>query len=230
MNLYDSRILLVDDESALRDMVSAILKNTGYSKIDEAFDAASADLLYRNHEYELVLLDVMMPDMDGFTLFEGWQRLDKEVPVIFLSAKDEDRDRLRGLGLGADDYITKPFLPEELILRVRAVLKRTYHVRTVEEVMIGETRIDFSAGTATRDGEQIELTAKEFLLLQKLCENRGKIVSINSLLDAMWPDGSYGYENSLMVHVRRLREKIEENPSKPEYLQTVRGLGYRLKK
>lgn len=221
---------MVDDEPALRDMVSAILKNAGYENIDEAVDAASADRLYKNHEYQLVLLDVMMPDKDGFSLFEGWQRMEKEVPVIFLSARDEDRDRLRGLGLGADDYITKPFLPEELILRVRAVLKRTFHVSTSEKVMIGNTSVDFDAGIAFKDGEQIDLTAKEFLLLQKLCENRGKIVSINSLLDTLWTEGSYGYENSLMVHVRRLREKIEDNPSKPEYLQTVRGLGYRLKK
>lgn len=154
------------------------------------------------------------------------------MPVIFLSARDEDKDRLRGLGLGADDYITKPFLPEELLLRIKAVLRRAWHLYDNEgeaEARIGSAVINWDAGTVTKSGESMMLTAKEWILLKKLWENRGKIVSINALCDTLWPDGSYGYENSLMVHIRRLREKIEDNPSKPDNLITVRGLGYKLK-
>ena len=150
--------------------------------------------------------------------------------MIFLSARDEDEARLRGLGLGADDYITKPFLPEELLLRLRAVLKRSYHIDdTAQTDRIGKALIDWGAGSISTDGEDYMLTAKEYALLKKLCENKGRILSINVLCDTLWPDGSYGYENSLMVHIRHLREKLEENPSKPEHLLTVRGLGYKLK-
>lgn len=173
----------------------------------------------------------MLPDGDGFALLEQLRRLKGSgFPVIFLSARDEDSARLRGLGLGADDYITKPFLPEELLLRVKAVLRRTYHLDDETGTdRIGSALVDWGAGTICTEGESYMLTAKEYVLLKKLCENRGRILSMNVLCDTLWPDGSYGYENSLMVHIRHLREKLEETPSKPEHLLTVRGLGYKLK-
>lgn len=182
--------------------------------------------------------------------------------MIFLSARDEDESRLRGLGLGADDYITKPFLPEELILRVTAVLKRVYRVKSTQEaevIVLGRCQVDLGSGvvrwnkntaaddrsektdsaadetdgaeeegsTPGRAGE-VTLTAKEYAILQKLAQERGRIVSIDALCDAVWQEENYGYENTLVVHIRRLREKIEEDPSHPKYLLTVRGLGYRL--
>lgn len=230
MTLHECRILLVDDEAALLDMVGNLLKKEGYQSVDLAADCGSAMQLTRDHEYQLVLLDVMLPDGDGFALFERIKRIKgSSLPVIFLSARDEDQARLRGLGLGADDYITKPFLPEELLLRVKAVLRRTYHIDDATATdRVGKALIDWGAGTVTADGEDYMLTAKEYVLLKKLCENRGRILSINVLCDTLWPDGSYGYENSLMVHIRHLREKLEENPSKPEHLLTVRGLGYKI--
>lgn len=230
MTLHECRILLVDDEAALLDMVGSLLKKEGYRFVDMAADCSGAVQLTRDHEYQLVLLDVMLPDGDGFTLFERIKRIKgSSLPVIFLSARDEDHARLRGLGLGADDYITKPFLPEELLLRVKAVLRRTYHIDDAAGTdKIGKALIDWGAGTVSADGEDYTLTAKEYVLLKKLCENRGRILSINVLCDTLWPDGSYGYENSLMVHIRHLREKLEENPSKPEHLLTVRGLGYKI--
>lgn len=230
MTLYECKILLVDDEAALLYMVGNLLKKEGYPCVDMAADCSSAMQLTREKEYQLVLLDVMLPDGDGFTLFEQIKQIKgSSLPVIFLSARDEDHVRLRGLGLGADDYITKPFLPEELLLRVKAVLKRTYRIDDMAGTdRIGKALIDWGAGTISADGEDYTLTAKEYVLLKKLCENKGRILSINVLCDTLWSDGSYGYENSLMVHIRHLREKLEENPSKPEHLLTVRGLGYKI--
>lgn len=231
MTLYDSKILLVDDEAPLLKMLENLLKKEGYQRVDTAADCAQAITLTRENEYHLFLLDVMLPDGDGFRLFERIKQIKGSgICVVFLSARDEDIDRLRGLGLGADDYITKPFLPEELLLRVKAILRRTYHIDEENRSdKIGKAVVDWAAGTIDVGGECDTLTAKEYALLKKLCENRGRILSINTLCDTLWPDGSYGYENSLMVHIRHLREKIEENPSKPEYLLTVRGLGYKLK-
>ncbi len=228
MNFYESKILLVDDEPALLRMVGELLKKEGYVHVDLASDCRTAKELFCAVEYHMVLLDVMLPDGDGFMLFDEIRRV-AEVPVIFLSARDEDTARLKGLGLGADDYITKPFLPQELLLRIRAVLRRTYHMEDVaKNDVVGDAVINWSAGTIQTPDSEYLLTAKEYALLKKLCENRGRILSINTLCDTLWPDGSYGYENSLMVHIRRLREKLEKNPSKPEHLLTARGLGYKL--
>lgn len=236
MKLYDSRILLVDDELQLLKMVRGLCIKEGYKNVDTASDYKEAIKLFSAGEYEIVLLDVMLPDGDGFSLFKELavigKKKNRDVPVIFLSARDEDKDRLKGLGLGADDYITKPFLPEELLLRIKAVLRRAWHLydnETEPEARIGDAVVNWGAGTVTKNGSSMMLTAKEWMLLKKLWENRGKIVSINALCDTLWPDGSYGYENSLMVHIRRLREKLEDNPSKPDNLITVRGLGYKLK-
>ena len=231
MNLYDSNILIVDDEPALREMVQELLEKEGYLHIDTAKDCRQARELFGNKEYHMVLLDIMLPDGDGFSLYEELKQGEKsQIPVMFLSARDEDYARLKGLGLGADDYITKPFLPQELLLRMKAVLKRTYRIKeSLPQTRIGDVLIDWEAGTLASPRESYMLTAKEYTLLKKLCDNRDRILSINTLCDTLWPDGSYGYENSLMVHMRRLREKIEANPSKPEYLVTVRGLGYKLK-
>ncbi len=235
MNLYDCKILLVDDEKALRDMVGGFLRRAGFHKVTAAADCMEAEELFALKEPHLVLLDVMLPDGDGFSLLKRLRKM-SEVPVIFLSARDEDENRLRGLGLGADDYITKPFLPEELILRVTAVLKRVYRVKNMQEqelISLGGCTVDLGSGVVkwnrdAGDSGEMMLTAKEYAILQKLAQERGRIVTIDALCDAVWREENYGYENTLVVHIRRLREKIEEDPSHPKYLLTVRGLGYRL--
>ncbi len=158
-----------------------------------------------------------------------------QAPVLFLSARDEDNDRLLGLGLGADDYMTKPFLPRELLLRITAILRRTYfppmqEARRPQTLRLGRKTVDLDAGVVEDEQGSAALTAKELGLLKKLYENRGNIVTFDALCTAVWGDDYYGYENTLMVHIRRLREKIEENPSSPKWLLTVRGLGYRLAK
>ena len=221
------RILIVDDEAALQNMVKEILTQAGY-ETTSALTCAQALEQFRAAAPDAVLLDVNLPDGDGFSLL-GKLRENRDVPVLFLSARDEDADRLQGLGLGADDYITKPFLPQELLLRLGAVLRRVYGGRPEDDALtLGPATVHWGTGTVTRPSGEVSLTAKEFALLKKLADNRGNIVTIDALCAALWDGPMVGYENTLMVHIRRLREKIEADPSHPNYLLTVRGLGYRL--
>jgi DNA-binding response OmpR family regulator len=194
-----------------------------------AADCGRARECFRDEKPDCVILDVSLPDGDGFTLLREL-RAESAIPVLFLSARDEDQARLLGLGLGADDYITKPFLPLELVLRIKAILNRTYFPLDKGgsergRFYLGKTEIDLDSGVVVKaDGEQYTLTAKEYALLKKLYENAGKIVTIDSLCHTAWGENIYRYENTLMVHMRRLREKIEPDPSVPCYLLTVAGL------
>lgn len=233
MEIQNSKILIIDDEPELLTLVKELLFREGFLFAETAANCRDAESQIRGKTWHLILLDVMLPDGNGFNLY---QKLKEDgflfdIPVVFLSARDEDSARLRGLGLGADDYITKPFLPEELLLRIKAVLRRTYRFQESGETLrLGETVVSFDSGTVENHGEIQTLTAKEYAILHKIAENRGKIVTIDALCDTLWPDGSYGLESSLIVHIRHLREKIEANPSSPKYLVTVRGLGYKLEK
>lgn len=218
-------ILIVDDEVSLQNMVQEILTQAGYDT-ESALSCAQALERFQAVVPDAVLLDVNLPDGEGFSLLEKF-REHRDVPVLFLSARDEDADRLWGLGLGADDYITKPFLPQELLLRLHSVLRRVYREEP-GTVRLGDTEIDWGKSTIHRNGKETSLTAKEFTLLKKLWEARGNIVTIDALCAVLWDGPLVGYENTLMVHIRRLREKIEIDPSHPKYLLTVRGLGYRL--
>lgn len=232
MNLYDCKILLVDDNTELAEMTKGILQKHGYGTVFTAENCGEGMKLFLEESPDLIILDVMLPDGDGFTLFRK-MREDSMIPILFLSAKDEDNDRLFGLGLGADDYITKPFLPEELVLRVGAILKRSYFRqgnREEGQLCLSGRKISFENATVEYRGQITTLTAKELLLLKKLAANRGNIVTFDALCQAVWNDNYYGYENSLMVHIRHLREKIENDPSHPEWILTARGIGYRLAK
>ena len=224
--LKDKRILIVDDEQELLDMVASILKEEGFwhiktaASVKDALEAAGA------FNPELAILDVMLPDGSGFSLME-WLKAQADYPVLFLTARGEADDRLTGLGLGADDYMVKPFLPKELIFRVTAILRRSYKEENPLVKLQGSV-IDFSRGEVVKGGEHISLTAKEHSLLTALYRNAGRIVTIDALCEAAWGDNPYGYENSLMAHIRRIREKIEVCPSQPVSLVTVKGLGYKL--
>ena len=197
--LKRKRILLVDDEPELLDMVVSILQEEGYLQIKTAKNTAEALAACREWNPEFSIL----------------------------TARGEDEDKFTGLGLGADDYMVKPFLPRELILRVHVILKRSYRNES-NLVYLKACALDFDRAEIIRNGEHIALTAKEFELLQVLSRNAGRIVTIDMLCEAVWGDNPFGYENSLMAHIRRIREKIEENPSRPESLLTVKGLGYKL--
>ena len=228
MNMDECRILLVDDETDILKMNQEFLLKKGFKNVDVAMNGEKANALVAEQAYQLVVLDIMMPGMDGLSLYESWIRCGISVPVIFLSAKDEEWSRLKGLGLGADDYITKPYTLEELYLRIKGILRRTYRITENKMIRLGSTEVDLLSGIVINRDKKYVLTAKEYALFSKLYDNKGKIVSMNALMNTLWPDGSFGLENSLIVHVRRLREKIEEDPSNPRYLQTLRGLGYRI--
>ncbi|CAH1213336.1 response regulator transcription factor [Paenibacillus sp. JJ-223] len=228
--MKNKKILIVDDEPEIREMIERFLRKEGFFRVYTADNFANALSVCRMEKPDAAILDVMLPDGDGFSLLSSIRSF-SDMPVLFLSARGEDEDRLLGLGLGADDYMVKPFLPRELILRLMAILKRVYAAPVVERLPVfrlGSQVIDLESATVQRGDSEHPLTAKEHAILVKLYENQGRIVTSDALCQAVWGDESFGYENTLMVHVRRIREKIEEDPSKPMYLQTVRGLGYKL--
>lgn len=228
------RLLVVDDEAQPASMVADILHMAGYTRVDTANDAASALAAIKQADraadpYKLFVFDVMMPDMDGFDLLSCVRALPAhaKTPALFLTARDAPTDRIQGLSLGADDYVSKPFLPQELTLRVNAILRRCYP-QTSQALVLDVCTVDLASAEATRaDGAKCQLTAKELELLEVLARNAGRIVTIDAICEALW-GSTFAYENSLMAHVRRLREKIEADPSHPVSLVTVRGLGYKL--
>jgi DNA-binding response OmpR family regulator len=229
-NVKDKKILIVDDEPEIRMMIEKFLRKEGFYRIYTAEDCASALSACRTDKPNIAILDVMLPDGDGFSLLSSIRQF-SDIPVLFLSARGEDEDRLLGLGLGADDYIVKPFLPRELVLRLIAILKRVYFSPVTERQAVfrlGNQTIDLDSAVVRGEQKEHSLTAKEHAILVKLYENHGRIVTSDALCQAVWGDDSYGYENTLMVHIRRAREKIEPDPSNPIHLLTVRGLGYKL--
>lgn len=224
--LKDKKLLLVDDEPELLSMVEGILEKEGYRNVRRAGNVKEALNVFQEWQPEMAVLDVMLPDGDGFGLFEKIREI-SDIPVLFLTARGEEEDKFLGLGLGADDYIVKPFLPRELILRIGVILRRCYKEEQ-PVVRLAGCAVDFERAQVIKGEKKLPLTAKEFALLSALYRNSGKIVTIDMLCQAVWGDNPYGYENSLMAHIRRIREKIEENPSKPVSLITAKGLGYKL--
>ena len=224
--LLNKRILLVDDEQELLDMVLSIFIEYGFQNVKTAKSVKEAMEEAEKSRPELAILDVMLPDGSGFDLMEQLKK-GGEYPILFLTACGEDNDKFKGFGLGADDYIIKPFLPKELLFRVMAILRRSYKDDN-PLVYLHDSQIDFSRAEVIKNEEHIPLTAKEHDLLSALYRNAGRIVTIDALCEAAWGNNPFGYENSLMAHIRRIREKIEKNPSQPVSLVTVKGLGYKL--
>lgn len=228
--IKDKKILIVDDEPQILKMVETIFKKEGFFNIYTASSCTEAIFQLINLRPDIAVLDVMLPDGDGFSLFNEFKKY-SEIPVLFLTAKDEDEDKILGLGLGADDYIVKPFLPKELTLRLSAILRRTYSKSMKEGLPIinlENSIVDLSKAEGIKNGEKFCLTAKEYSILSVLYENANKIVTTNTLCLRAWKGETFGYENTLMVHIRHIREKIEKNPSYPKSLITVKGLGYTL--
>lgn len=220
------RILLVDDEQELLNLVQSILKEDGFQNIAVAGSIREAVAVSEDYHPQLAILDVMLPDGSGFALMEQLKAAG-DYPVLFLTARGEEDDIFRGFGLGADDYVVKPFLPRELLYRVNAILRRSYKGENPLVALHG-SEIDFGRAEVIKNGVHIPLTAKEHAILAALYRNEGRIVTIDALCEAAWGDNPFGYENSLMAHIRRIREKIEDNPSRPVSLITAKGLGYKL--
>lgn len=233
-SIYEVRILIVDDNKDLLRLLCEQLSGAGYRHIQTAANCAAAKKLFAAEIPELMILDINLPDGDGFSLFRALHAK-ADVPALFLSARDADADRLFGLGLGADDYLTKPFLMQELLLRVQHILLRTYRAELArtksKDLKLADRSVDLNDALVTlSNGDTIPLTATELALLRKLADNRGHIVTYDSLCSAVWGADYYGYENSLGVHIRHLRQKLEQDPNQPRCLLTVRGIGYKLAK
>ena len=224
----DVSILVVDDEKTLLDNLYHFLKNKGYNKVYTAKNLQESRFKLANHSIDLIVLDLMLPDGSGFDLLKE-VRQTSNIAVIILSALDGLDDRREGFENQADDYLVKPFFPDELLWRIEAVLRRSNHLKSQEKIDLGKVIFDKSKGILEKNGKEIPLTATQFKILDYLSDNMNRIVSIDRMLEHIWKD-SYGYENTLITHIYRLREKLEDNPRDPQILITIKGLGYKLVK
>ena len=220
--MTNHKILLVDDDRDVLEMLLSILRRAGYTNLITAASGAEALRIWQREQPSMIVWDVMMPDMDGFSVLKEIRRTSR-VPVLMLTARG---DRIEGLEIGADDYLAKPFLPKELLLRVGAILNRAYPKQN-EMVELAGATVDMANAEVWKNGEKQTLTAKEMQLFEKLYQNAGRIVTTGILCETICGEFWQGYESTLSTHIRHLREKIEENPSKPVSLVTVKGLGYR---
>jgi len=221
-------ILVVDDEADLVELVSYNLKKEGFI-VDSAPDGEAALKKIRKGRYDLIILDLMLPGIQGMEICRILRNDPKTtaLPIILLTAKGEEVDKIIGLEMGADDYITKPFSPRELVARVKAVLRRTAEKPAPGKIIgVGVLVINKETYTVTRKGEPIKLSATEFKLLVFLAERMGKIFNRDQILDAIWRDEAFVEPRTVDVHIRRLRSQIEEDPAQPRYIKTMRGIGY----
>lgn len=224
--MKSNTILLVEDDLSLLQMMVSIFEKEGYTQVLQASDGEEALILIRKKLPDMVITDVMMPGMDGFELLQEIRSL-SNIPVMLLTARNDAEDRISGFELGADDYLAKPFLPKELLLRVDAILNRTYG-QEKRIITLPSCVVDLDQALVKRNGKEDTLTAKEYTILAKLLENKGRIVTVGALCQCLCGEIWQGYEGTLMTHIRHLREKIEEDPSNPQALHTIKGLGYRL--
>jgi two-component system response regulator VicR len=226
-------LLIVDDEEDIAALLQTVLVREGFSRILTAATVRDGLEAFIKYKPDLVLLDIMLPDGNGYELFSAFQQI-REVPILFISAKDEEVDRLLGFALGAQDYITKPFSPKEVAYRVKARLKsgmsvhRSFPIEPVSEVFkFGDVCIDYGAGTVKKEDVVIDFTAKELKLLMYLTKHPNRILSKEQICQGVWGEDFIGFDNTISVHIRKIRLKIEENPSNPQWIQTVIGLGYK---
>ncbi|MFT9849467.1 response regulator transcription factor [Aneurinibacillus sp. REN35] len=230
--MNDYTVLVVDDEKEIRDAIEIYLKNEGMTVI-KAQDGIEAIEKLNEHTIHLIILDMMMPRLDGIaTTFKI--REEKNIPIIILSAKSEDIDKILGLQVGADDYVTKPFNPLELIARVKSQLRRYVTLGTYEGtekvIQCNGLAVDPSAKEVTVDGEPVKLTPTEYKIVELLIRNAGRVFSINEIYERVWNEPGFNAENTVAVHIRKIREKIEINPKQPRYVKVVWGIGYKIEK
>ncbi|GEN56371.1 DNA-binding response regulator [Halolactibacillus alkaliphilus] len=228
---YRSTILIVDDEQDIADLLKTVLKREGFSNVHTAHTVKDGLAAFKRYMPDLVLLDIMLPDGNGYDLYSALQAI-KPVSILFVSAKDEEVDRLLGFAMGADDYITKPFSAKEVAFRVKARLRSATNTLAIEKthpnLTFGNITIDINAQTVYKNGDMLDLTAKELTLLIYLAQHPNRILSKEMICAAVWGEDFIGFDNTISVHIRKLRLKIEDQPSHPKWIQTVIGLGYKL--
>jgi len=233
------KILIVDDEKEIRDLVDIYLKSEGYNTIKASDGEEALEIIEKDRDIDLIVLDIMMPNLSGIEVCLKI-REERELPIIMLSAKAEDMDKILGLNMGADDYLTKPFNPLELVARVKSQLRRFYKLnpkfktKGEEEpesvITIDDLEINLETHEMFIDGREIKLTPTEFDILVLLAKNRGKVFSIANIYESVWNQEFMESDNTVMVHIRKVREKTEENPRKPRFIKTVWGVGYKIDK
>ncbi|MFB5196769.1 response regulator transcription factor [Neobacillus sp. KR4-4] len=225
-------VLICDDDKEIVDAIGIYLENEGY-QLFKAFNGLEAINLIKDHEIHLIIMDIMMPMMDGLRATMKI-REENNIPLIMLSAKSEDSDKIIGLNIGADDYLTKPFNPLELIARVKSQLRRYTTLGSLETkknvFRTGGLVIDDESKIITVDGEVVHLTPVQYKILKLLTANAGRVFSIEDIYERVWNETSFSPENTVSVHIRKIREKIEINPKEPKYLKVVWGVGYKVEK
>lgn len=236
-SMFEKGILIVDDEVELLDLIEISLRKEGFKNIYRAERGKKAIEIIDKENIELAVLDVMLPDMEGYDICR-YIRLKSNMPVIFLSAKGDEEDRIIGLATGTDDYVSKPFSIKELILRIKIKLKRVIEFEetiaitdkeSLSDVLeVGDFTIDKLKMEVKKKDQDIELKAKEYKMFLYMAENKNQIISKERFCNEVWGEDFFGFDNTITVHIRRLREKMEEDPSNPEYIKTVKGLGYKL--
>lgn len=225
-----NKVMLVDDEPDILDLLEKSLNLEGFYSITKIENGLSAVDTCRKIQPDIIILDVMLPDIDGYEVCKQIRKF-SHCPILFLSAKNDELDKILGLAVGGDDYVTKPFSLKEIAYRVKAQLRRLeYKQSSVQNysIKIGELMIDTDGCRVMKKDKEIELTAREFEILKHLAENIGRVISRERLYETVWGEDSFGCDNTIMVHIRHLREKIEEYPAAPNYIITVKGLGYKL--
>lgn len=228
MNEY--KIMVVDDEPDISDLLEKVLKIEGFYhiyKIDNGFSAVN---VCKEIQPDVIILDIVLPGIDGYEVCRRIRQF-SHCPILFLSSKNDELDKLLGLAVGGDDYVTKPFSPKEVAYRVKAQLRRAEYKESRSEkqtLKIGSLVIDQDGCRAVKDGREIELTAREFEILLYFAQNPGRVISRERLYEKVWGEDSFGCDNTIMVHIRHLREKLEDDPKNPQYIITMKGLGYKL--
>jgi len=227
-NMYN--ILVVDDDKEIVKAIEIYLEKENY-KVYKAYDGEQAIKQVEQNDINLIIMDIMMPKKDGIETLEEIRKKNN-IPVILLSAKSEDYDKINGLNIGADDYVTKPFNPVELIARINALIRRCTKLGAIEDkdgiIKTGELTIDDSLKKVIVEGREVKLTPTEYNILKFLTKNKGKVYSIDEIYTNIWEEESFAAENIIAVHIRHIREKIEINPKEPKYLKVIWGVGYKI--
>ncbi|MDN9380904.1 response regulator transcription factor [Clostridioides difficile] len=235
----ENRVLIIDDEVEILKLLETVLKKEGLSNIYTAKTRKEGLEVFKNINPDLIILDIMLPDGEGYDICKEIRKTSNS-PIIFLSAKTEELDKLLGLAIGGDDYVTKPFSPKEVAFRVKAHLRRlSYFSDSQNEntdsdnneektISFGPYILNESRAELIKAGKSIGLSAKELKILSLFANNQNQIISKEKLWDKVWGEDYVGFDNTIMVHIRKIREKLEDNPSKPEYILTIKGLGYKL--